>query len=356
MQPIRRITILAILAILVGGSHGSARAQQPYYAQPPAPAYNQPASQPGAQRVQASPQPAQPTHPSQIPQSLPASQPSAGQPMSPGPASIVPRSTPTLERQAPLTTASAPFQLTPNQEAQVDEVLQQWEEASKKRQRFACEFFRFDFVPAFSSSPDVPLHIDQGEACFSAPDKWMFAIHGEYVENKLVEGQRAERWVCDGNSIYEFDYPGKTVIQHRLSDDMKGEDLVRALLPFLFNPDHANLKSRYFIRLVNFSGLAEGHVCIDAWPRYQDEARNFRNAQVIIRLADMQPTAMMLVMPNGTDSHRYQFTKVKINSNNLLDRFLNDPFQVKIPVGWKKHVEQIPAAEVGNRPAAASRQ
>lgn len=352
MQPIRWITIFAIL---VGGSHGSARAQQPHYAQPPAPAYNQSASQPGAQRAEASPQSVQSTHPSRNLQTSLVSQPSGGQPISPGPASIVPRNTPTLERREPLATASAPFHLTPDQQAQVDEILTQWDEASRKRHRFACEFFRFDFVPAFSSSPDVPLHIDQGEACFSAPDKWMFAIHGEFVENKLVEGQRAERWVCDGKSIYEFDYPGKTVIQHRLSDDMKGEDLVRALLPFLFNPDHASLKSRYFIRLVNFSGLAEGHACIDAWPRYQDEARNFRNAQVIIRLADMQPTAMMLVMPNGTDSHRYQFTKVKINSNNLLDRFLNDPFQVKIPVGWKKHVEQIPAAEVGNRPEAASR-
>ncbi len=272
--------------------------------------------------------------------------------MPPAGAAIVPQNTPTLQRRAPQGVNAAFPQLTPEEQAEVDSVLQKWEEASKTHKRIAIEFNRFEFKPAFApaNNPNAPLHIDRGNADFSSTGKWMWSIRGEWVNNKVVEGQRTELMVFDGKSIYEFNYPEKSVTQHILSDDMKGEEMIRAMLPFLFGTDMNKLKQRYFIRVLKLAD--EKTVCLEAWPRFQDEASNFRVARMIIDLSKMEPTGLKLTMPDGSNSYSYEFTKVDINPRSPIDLF-NDPFKVKIPSGWSTHVEQMPAAEVTNRPPAS---
>jgi len=298
-------------------------------------------------------QPQTPLHGPVQPYAQQATRPAAAQPAAPaGAAAVVPQNVPTLQRRAPASIRQT-FQLTPADQGVVNDVLNRWEELSKDHKRLSIKFNRFEFNATFAESPNKPIHIDHGEARFEAPDKWLWEIKGEYVDGKLVEGQRAERFVCDGKSIHEFNYNDKTVTQHMLANDTSGTDLIKSVLPFLFGPKADDLNRRYAIRLIAFPGLPKDHICIDAWPRFQQEARNYNNAQLILRWSDMQPTGMRLVLPTETDKISYEFTEVKINDNNPLN-LLNDPFKVKAPSGWTLHVEQMPSAQVGARPAATT--
>ena len=110
--------------------------------------------------------------------------------------------------------------------------------------------------------------------------------------------------------------------------------------------DRNELKKRYFIRLTKLAD--KDAVCIDAWPRFQDEARNFKMARMMLDLSKMEPMGLLLMMPNGTDYYSYKFEKVDINPKNPLD-LLNDPWKVKIPAGWTTRVEQMPGPQMGNR-------
>ncbi len=309
---------------------------QPYSqaAGPPRPAY--PPSQPVGQSAA----------PSQG-----AYQGAPSQPAPQGASAVVPQNAPTLERRAPQLVTTVFPQLTPDEQARVDDVLNRWEQASRKHQRITIEFFRFEFKPVFTNMQNVPYHIDQGEADFDSSGKWLWKIKGEIVKGKLVEGQRAEQMLFDGTSIYEFNYPGQVVTQYVLDDDMKGEDMVRAMLPFLFGTDVQKLKERYFIRLLDVPNLAKDEVCIDASPRFIDEARNYINARMILDMAKMKPTGLMLTLPTGNESYRYQFADVKINPMNPLDLIQRPrPFAFKLPSGWATEVKKMSAAEVTSHP------
>jgi len=342
-----RIALYAFLASLVGTCCNSAFGQ--YYPQQPAQQYSQPA---GPQQP-AYPPAQRPMQPSPQPQAAYQGQPQGayqgapGEPVPPGAAALVPQNVPTLERRTPQP-VYAPFQLTPAEQAEVDSVLKRWEEASRKHKRIAIEFFRLEFRPDHKA--DGPLFIDQGEADFTAEGKWLWHVEGEYKDGKVVKGQREEKMLFDGRSIYVFEYDNKKVNQQIIAADMKGEDMIRAMLPFMFGTDVKVLKERYLIRLLKFPGLPEGQVCIDAWPRYLDEAKNYKNARMIVDLTKMEPTGLMLILPNGKDSYRYQFTKVDVNPRNPLPA--RDPFDFKLPQGWEVYVEQMPSGEVSNRPAA----
>jgi hypothetical protein len=342
-----RITHIALLVSLIGISYGSAFGQ--YYPQQSGQQNPQAAGQQqyGPQRPSYPPaqRPMQPPAPTQGPY-----QGAPGQPMPPGASAIVPQNTPTLERRAPHT-ANAPFQLTAAEQAEVDAVLKRWGEASQKHKRITLVFYRFENGPN-ERAEIVQKHLDQGRADLTSSGKWLWHIQGEITDRGLVEGQREEKILCDGQSIYEFNFSGKTVTQHILAEDMRGDDMVRAMLPFLFGTDLRRLRERYFIRLLKFPNLPEGHVCIDAWPRFLEEAQNYANARMIVDMAKMEPTGLMLTIPGGKISYRYQFDQVHINPKNAIE-IINDPFKFKLPSSdWKTYVEQMPAAEMSNRPVA----
>ncbi len=339
-----RITLYALLVSLIGIGpiFGQYYPQQTGQQNPPVAG-----QQPRQQYPQIGPQ--RPTYPANQP-TAPAQgayRGTPGQPMPPGASAMVPQNTPTLQRRAPQT-VNAPFQLTAAQQAEVDSFLKQWEEVSQKHKRTKIQFNRFEYKPAWTPTPNTPLHVDRGEADFASSGKWMWRIHGEIVDQKLVDGQRTELMVFDGKSIHEYKYSEKTVIQHVLGEGMKGEDMVRAMLPFLFGTDMKTLKDRYFIRLLQRSNPQE--VCIAAFPRFREEAQNFKEARMIVDLAKMEPTGLMLILPIGKEYYAYEFTNVQINPRNPLD-LINDPFKFKVPSGWKTYVEQMPGPQMSNRPA-----
>ena len=227
---------------------------------------------------------------------------------------------------------------------------------------FECNFTRFDWDPVWRA--DRPMHVVQGELKYAVPDKGMLRVKGELVDfrwdkgvakgGRFVDGQMAERWICNGSSIFEYNFQKKQLIEHRLPPDVKGTAISNSPLPFLFGVKADKLRQRYFLRVVTPNGVQD-QVWLETYPRYQADAANFRKATLILTLGDMQPSAIEIVLPNGRSSTVYQFHDVGMNVRNLLDLrrvFENNWHSARTPAGWTRVVEGALQVQASRGPSS----
>lgn len=250
---------------------------------------------------------------------------------------------PAIQRRAPQQPPPPPFVLSPQEQQQLDFVLQAWEQRSKNVKTFECKFTRFEYDPLWGP-PNQPRFVDEGQIKFASPDKGMYR----------VDGPRPEHWICDGQSVFEYNFQKKELIEYKLPPEMRGKAISDGPLPFLFGADAEKLKQRYHLRLKPESTQKE--VWLEAYPKFQRDAANFRLAELILQ--DMQPFGVKIYSPNGKNSTSYRFEKVRVNENDPLAPlrfFQSDPFHAITPRGWQKIVEPG-TAQPANAPAQMSNQ
>jgi TIGR03009 family protein len=328
--------------------------------QPGAPqAYPQtPYSQQGAlsQPATASPYPV--TQQTSQPQSTDF-QPPAGQVQ---PAAVPPANAPPQAPVAPQVPKG--FDLNALQQAELDAVLTTWQTESAKINTFTCSFDRWEYVMAFGPVIDgqpAPLNKDTGELTYSKPDKGSFQITAISTYKKLpppadqpnapVRGDWipqpktiGEHWVCDGKSVYEYRNDQKQVIERPIPPEMQGQAIVDGPLPFLFGADANKLKQRYWMKVDN-QNQDPNKIWLIAMPKFQEQAANFSQVDLILDRKLELPQAMRVTMPNR-DQHVYMFNLKTAQANAVFDRLQQALFQKpSIPFGYKHVLEQTPVAE-----------
>lgn len=276
------------------------------------------------------------------------------QPLRPQTPTIVPRVRQVPGEQPPAP-PKPPFTLTPQEEAQVDRVLNLWEKQNREIKTFDCQFKRWIYDGVFGPANQAKF-IEIGVIKYAAPDRGMFRVERAEVGGKEVpiDDSRAEHWVSDGKSIYEYKYTAtpKQLIEHKLPPELQGKAIADSPLPFLFGADAKKLKERYFLRLLAPPPNVKDQICLEAYPRFQQDAANFHHAQLVIKTEGMTPFGLMLVQPNEKDRTSYQFYDIVVN--DPLRLFKGDPFRPFTPLGWQKIVEEPPAApQQASRPTTA---
>ncbi len=254
---------------------------------------------------------------------------------------VVPKD-PELVRRQTGQALGAPFTLTPQEEAQLDWVLQRWEQATVKVKTFECRFTRFEYDAVFGSGT-TPTFIDQGEIKYVAPDKGLFRVS----QPPNVSEPRAEQWICDGKSIYEFDYQKKQLIEYQLPPEEQNRPIGEGPIPFLFGARGDQLRQRYFLRVVT-PPSARGQIWLEAWPKWQSDAANFQRATIILTMEDMLPFAMEMIQPNGKNRTVFRFQDPRVNAKNLLDPlglFEESWLRPRTPPGWTRVVKEAPIAQ-----------
>jgi TIGR03009 family protein len=246
----------------------------------------------------------------------------------------------------------APFTLTPQEQAEVDRVLKLWEENNSKIKTFDCSFSRWVYDAVFGKRDEkgnlVARFIELGTIKYATPDHGMFRVESERQDAALngkivpIDDTRAEHWVCDGKSIFEFKHQQKQLVEHKLPPELQGKAISNTPLPFLFGADAQKLQQRYWIHILPDAG-GQGQICLEAHPRFQQEAANFSRAQFIVNTKDMSPFALRIIQPNGKDYTVYRFYDIVVNDQ--LKLFKVDPFRPSTPFGWQKIVEQAPAKD-----------
>jgi TIGR03009 family protein len=193
--------------------------------------------------------------------------------------------------------------------------------------------------------------LDEGALKYSTPDKGLFRVDGnrsllwtwdplknDWSGPARIPSDRSEQWISDGKSIFEYKYTDKKMIEHRLPPERQGKAIADGPLPFVFNTEAERLKQRYFMRITTPSD-ARGEVWLEAYPRFQQDAADFKKVELILKTDRMLPFAIQLFSPNGKDRTVYQFDRVVVNRplRWIID---NDWFHASVPLGWKKIVEE----------------
>jgi len=257
----------------------------------------------------------------------------------------------------------------------VDQILQYWQQKSDQVKRYRCKFKRWEYDPVFGPQETFKTFA-QGVIKYSAPDKGLFRVeqvqqyqppreHGgkpQYVE---ADAQHHEHWICDGKSIFEFDYRQKKLIERELPPEMRGKAIGKGPLPFLFNADASDIKRRFWIRVITPKS-AQGEYWLEAVPKTQEDAANFKLVHVIIDEQDFMPKAMVLFDPNYQPQAcpsrtSFQFEDREANFSILaqqLNIFYREFYEPKTPSGWEKIIHRwdqpaLPDQSSGTRNQAA---
>lgn len=239
-----------------------------------------------------------------------------GTPASAAPAAAAPAAAPivqqadgTLERPLPV-----PFVLSAEEQAQTDAILNRWEKFSTAIETFETAFRRLKYTRALDSSQPVTIE-ENGEIRYEAPDHGMFSV-------LTKDGAPSEKWICDGEFVYEYKYAQKQIDKYTLPPEMRGKAITQGPLPFLFGASAEELKSRYYIRHVQpAANLARpGQFWLEAYPKKSEDASEFQRAEIILSFAaEVRPMAIKLHKSNE-DQHIYIFDLkgMKVNKTKLL--------------------------------------
>ncbi|HVA49628.1 MAG TPA: TIGR03009 domain-containing protein [Pirellulales bacterium] len=240
-------------------------------------------------------------------------------------------------------------QLSPEEESELELVLQAWEKQTSEVKTLYCTFQSWKYDKVFGKA-DVPSRIYRGVILYAAPDKGHYRITEE-AEDPTVDPpsfvkRDGEYWVCDGNAVYEFNYKEKQLIERRLPDELKGKAISNSPLPFVFGTTAAQMRQRYWMRLVTPPDLVGKKILLRVEPMHPEDRANYQRATVVLAEKQMMPKAVSLELPNG-NSINYLFDPPSIN--NPWKKFWG-VFEVPgTPRGWKRIVEDPPTP--GNRPA-----
>jgi TIGR03009 family protein len=262
------------------------------------------------------------------------------------------------------------FQLNQIEQAYLDQVLDRWEQESAKIVTFKCAFQRWEYNAAFGPGLNIPLNKDKGELSFQKPDKGSFQITEitTWQAAPIEPGQQppaeargdwqvqpdaiGEHWVCDGQAVYEYRHDQKQLVERPIPKELQGKSIVDGPLPFLFGAEAGKLKARYWMRITQQPNADE--IWLDAMPKYQADAANYTQVELVLDRQQLLPKAMRVHLPDGS-KHVYLFDGAAATINGHLDR-LRSLFQRPMtPLGWKRVVEEMPteqAASPAQRQAA----
>ena len=250
---------------------------------------------------------AQPQQPVVQPQPY-GQQPPVGQPQPVGP------QPPVVQPQT-----NAPFELNPQQQEQVNNVLNFWENYTKGIKKFEADFDLYSYPAVSVGGADVnsapKAQQTTGFLKYEAPNKGIFR----------VDGPPKELYRCNGKSVYTYNFDKKEINEYKYSDGaITGQELKKGPMAFLFGASAATLRDRYWIRLLPLPpGAPQGQIWLEAYPKYQEDLQDMTKAELIINVRPCKPVAFQRYSPNG-DRQSYALKNIKVNKFEL---FGGEPFE-----------------------------
>lgn len=255
----------------------------------------------------------------------------------------------------------------------LDKVLEVWERRSNDVTVYRCGFQRWEFDSVFGPATAAKRY-STGLIKYASPDKGLFQVEKvltyqapmqvggkpRYVE---LEGDYREHWVCDGQSVYEFDAQRKLVVQQILPAEMRGKAIDQGPLPFMFRANADDIRRRYWLRAITPEKVQEKEIWLEAYPRTLEDAGNFLKVHIVMDRQRVLPKGLVIFDRNyrpGKNTSRtvFQFNDREVNFNTSLDLlkvFQRNFYQPAVPRGWRKEVRQAPAQQAQRNPLPGSR-
>jgi len=238
----------------------------------------------------------------------------------------------------------------------LDKVLTYWQSRTDKVKTYRCEFERWEFDTVFGPANTFKTY-GTGEIKYSDPDKGLFKVSKvltytppaagqkpKYTESANVHG---EHWICDGQSVFEFDYQNKRLVQQVLPPAMRGKAIADGPLPFMFGANAEDIKKRYWLQVITPS-TSKGEYWLEAYPKTMADTGSFLKVHIIISEKDFLPKGLVVFDRNfkqGKNHSRtvFNFKERETNFGSTLDKlniFHRSFYEPAVPKGWKKEIRQ----------------
>ena len=148
--------------------------------------------------------------------------------------------------------------LADNHVAYVDKVLLYWQQRTEKVHLYRTKFQRWQFDTVYGPANTFKT-FSTGKIQYAEPDKGLFKVEevlsyhaavspATKPSYKAIPGVHGEYWVCDGKSIFEYDYNNQKLIQQILPAELQGQNIINGPLPFLFGSNAADIKISFWVR------------------------------------------------------------------------------------------------------------
>ena len=260
-------------------------------------------------------------------------------------------------------------------------LLEAWEKSSGHISRCIVEFQRIEYNPAVCNYRDpksgqlAGATVVQGEVRFQGPDKasyeanksWGFdgppSKDGDDPKYKLIDDTELvhEKWICDGESIFEYDFKEKRLYETKIPAEFRGEGLVNSPLPFVFGAKKEVLLERYWIKVITPQGV-DNEYWLEIYPKRISDAQDYQKIQLVITQEDLLPRSIHIFAPNYDEvtnpvSRHIEFANRRINSQiPAIATFLNLFIRPRTPFGWELVDRDIPRiGDNDQTPAKAER-
>ncbi|HMO15963.1 MAG TPA: TIGR03009 domain-containing protein [Pirellulaceae bacterium] len=259
----------------------------------------------------------------------------------------------------------AGFPLDDANQQWVDQLLAFWEQSSDQVKAYRCDFKRWNYLPSVLAYRDPSTHklaahsIMVGTIRFAKPGRGRYDIDTVWHFNapeqsggeprydlnpdESARANERETWICDGTTIYEFDYMNKRLNEARLPTEMQGEGLKNSPLPFVFGAKADDLKARFWIRPMVPEGLPDGYYMIEAFPKTSIDARTYSKIQIVLSSEPFLPVRVELFSVafdprTNPESAVLVFENRKINEpRDLIQKAIEEVFsRPMLPRGWER--------------------
>lgn len=273
----------------------------------------------------------------------------------------------------------------------VGQLLDHWQKTSEQVEAYKCTFQRFDYDTSQVAYRDpttrqlAAYQVAYGEIRYAAKDKASFETNRVMkfksppqtpegnAEWEPVEGHSSfgktvhERWICDGTSVFDFDFVGKRMYESEIPPNLRG-NVVESPLPFLFGANKQDIMTRYWIRYVpkyrtDANGqkqLVEDEYWLEAYPKTINDARTYSKLEIVLAAKDFMPVSIHMYSPqydgkSNFESRYFYFQDRQVNNGLAkFQDFFGHFVKPRLPLGWeavKRNSGQSSTAELpsGNR-------
>ena len=243
----------------------------------------------------------------------------------------------------------------------IQRVLMYWQSHTEKIDHYRSNFERWQFDTVYGPRNTFKT-FSTGKVRFANPDKGLFKVEKvltyqpasaqSKASYKEVPGTHGEFWVCNGKSIFEYDFLNERLIQQILPAELQGKNIINGPLPFLFGCNAQDIMNRFWVRAITPQNV-EGEIWLEAYPKTIHDASNYQKVHIIIDNKDFLPKGMVIFdrsYEKGKNHSRtvFNFKEREINFATTLEKlnpFYRNFYEPALPSGWKKVVNAAPTAK-----------
>ena len=268
------------------------------------------------------------------------------------------------------------FPLDQAHQQYVDQLLKVWENRSAKIKRYQFSFERYIYDESLCRWRDpvnkrlAACTTARGTVRYEAPDKGMYEVNrawkfkglkdvknqlgqlvkeADYEEIKTENNKlQKEKWVCDGNSIFEYIYEEKRIYETKLPPEMRGTGLKNSPLPFMFGVKADEVKDRFWVKVRPQKN--DQIFVLEVYPKRMEDRQNYSKIDLILSREPYLPLQLAMYSTNFHPEKNQNYVVFQFGNRKVdgavsgAQQWMGNFVKPSLPNLLWKHVQRNPAS------------